>query len=103
MAAQSNPQTQQFLSNVRSQRGPSALPYTEDVQWLIRQHLLALTSTYPSLIPKSEAGNRASVDGESPTRSKEAGEGCKKSGKGRVCWIWIGVEGLGCRRMMGPR
>ncbi|GMN50496.1 hypothetical protein TIFTF001_019664 [Ficus carica] len=35
-----NPQlTQQFLSSVLSQRGPSALPYSEDTKWLIRQHL----------------------------------------------------------------
>ncbi|XP_016469501.1 protein ELC-like [Nicotiana tabacum] len=45
--------TQQFLSSVLSQRGPSALPYTEDVKWLIRQHLLSLIETYPSLQPKT--------------------------------------------------
>ncbi|GAB2222586.1 hypothetical protein Droror1_Dr00016705 [Drosera rotundifolia] len=75
MAAQSNPQTQQFLSNVLSQRGPSALPYTEDVKWLIRQHLLALTSTYPSLIPKTalfthndgRSVNLLQADGTLPT------------------------------------
>ncbi|KAJ6307475.1 hypothetical protein OIU76_017299 [Salix suchowensis] len=44
---------QQFLSSVLSQRGPSALPYTEDTKWLIRQHLLSLTSTFPSLEPKT--------------------------------------------------
>ncbi|GMY22838.1 protein ELC-like [Fagus crenata] len=49
-----NPQqTQQFLSSVLSQRGPSALPYSEDTKWLIRQHLVALTSSYPSLDPKT--------------------------------------------------
>ncbi|KAK9271256.1 hypothetical protein L1049_026846 [Liquidambar formosana] len=49
-----NPQlTQQFLSSVLSQRGPSALPYTEDVKWLIRQHLLSLTDVFPSLQPKT--------------------------------------------------
>ncbi|KAF4389072.1 hypothetical protein F8388_026801 [Cannabis sativa] len=49
-----NPQlTQQFLSNVLSQRGPSALPYSEDTKWLIRQHLVSLTSSYPSLEPKT--------------------------------------------------
>ncbi|KAJ0046778.1 hypothetical protein Pint_05664 [Pistacia integerrima] len=49
-----NPQQiQQFLSSVLSQRGPSALPYAEDTKWLIRQHLLALISTYPSLDPKT--------------------------------------------------
>ncbi|KAE8723668.1 Protein ELC [Hibiscus syriacus] len=50
----SNPQqTQQFLSSVLSQRGPSSLPYTEDTKWLIRQHLLSLVSNYPSLEPKT--------------------------------------------------
>ncbi|XP_050234476.1 protein ELC-like [Mercurialis annua] len=45
--------TQQFLSSILSQRGPSSLPYTEDTKWLIRQHLLALITTYPSLEPKT--------------------------------------------------
>ncbi|OAY36280.1 protein ELC-like [Manihot esculenta] len=45
--------TQQFLSSVLSQRGPSSLPYTEDTKWLIRQHLLSLIGTYPSLEPKT--------------------------------------------------
>ncbi|XP_052202120.1 protein ELC-like [Diospyros lotus] len=52
----SSPNTQyiqQFLSSVLSQRGPSALPYTEDVKWLIRQHLMSLTDAYPSLQPKT--------------------------------------------------
>ncbi|KAL2933990.1 Protein ELC [Bienertia sinuspersici] len=49
----SNPQVLQFLSNVLSQRGPSALPYAEDVKWLIRQHLVSLTDNYPSLRPKT--------------------------------------------------
>ncbi|CAL5400772.1 unnamed protein product [Camellia sinensis] len=44
---------QQFLSSVLSQRGPSALPYTEDVKWLIRQHLVSLSESYPSLQPKT--------------------------------------------------
>ncbi|KAL5993490.1 hypothetical protein ACLOJK_014415 [Asimina triloba] len=44
---------QQFLSSVLSQRGPSALPYTEDVKWLIRQHLVSLIESYPSLQPKT--------------------------------------------------
>ncbi|EOY19556.1 hypothetical protein QUC31_006054 [Theobroma cacao] len=49
-----NPQQiQQFLSSVLSQRGPSSLPYTEDTKWLIRQHLLSVTSHYPSLEPKT--------------------------------------------------
>ncbi|KAL5731867.1 hypothetical protein ACHQM5_004555 [Ranunculus cassubicifolius] len=43
----------QFLNNVLSQRGPSSLPYTEDTKWLIRQHLLTLLQSYPSLIPKT--------------------------------------------------
>ncbi|KAF5193171.1 Elc-like protein [Thalictrum thalictroides] len=42
-------QITQFLNNVLSQRGPTSLPYTEDVKWLIRQHLLTLIETYPSL------------------------------------------------------
>ncbi|KAM3685735.1 hypothetical protein ACB098_11G143100 [Castanea mollissima] len=46
-------ETQQFLSSVLSQRGPSALPYSEDTKWLIRQHLVSLTSAYPSLEPKT--------------------------------------------------
>ncbi|KAL8192121.1 hypothetical protein R6Q57_028070 [Mikania cordata] len=45
--------TQQFLSSVLSQRGPSSLPYSEDVKWLIRQHLLSLYETYPSLHPQT--------------------------------------------------
>ncbi|KAK6928207.1 Steadiness box (SB) domain [Dillenia turbinata] len=56
MASSTPPNTQyiqQFLSSVLSQRGPSALPYTEDVKWLIRQHLIALSSSYPSLHPKT--------------------------------------------------
>ncbi|KDP40583.1 hypothetical protein JCGZ_24582 [Jatropha curcas] len=53
-ATQPNHQaTQQFLSSVLSQRGPSSLPYTEDTKWLIRQHLLALIATHPSLEPKT--------------------------------------------------
>ncbi|KAK6145385.1 hypothetical protein DH2020_022205 [Rehmannia glutinosa] len=45
--------TQQFLNSVLSQRGPEALPYAEDMKWHIRQHLLYLTETYPSLQPKT--------------------------------------------------
>ncbi|XP_020113365.1 protein ELC-like [Ananas comosus] len=44
---------QQFLSTALSQRGPSALPYAEDVKWLIRNHLVALADAFPSLHPKS--------------------------------------------------
>ncbi|KAJ4972101.1 hypothetical protein NE237_005200 [Protea cynaroides] len=51
--AQNAQYIQQFLSNVLSQRGPSALPYAEDVKWLIRQHLLALIENYPGLQPKT--------------------------------------------------
>ncbi|KAK4345634.1 hypothetical protein RND71_035810 [Anisodus tanguticus] len=53
MSPNSTQYTQQFLSSVLSQRGPSALPYTEDVKWLIRQHLLSLIDNYPSLQPKT--------------------------------------------------
>ncbi|XP_042503653.1 protein ELC-like [Macadamia integrifolia] len=52
-ATQNAQYIQQFLSNVLSQRGPSALPYAEDVKWLIRQHLLALIENYPGLQPKT--------------------------------------------------
>ncbi|XP_047337336.1 protein ELC-like [Impatiens glandulifera] len=44
---------QQFLSSILSQRGPSAVPYSEDVKWLIRQHLVSLSESFPSLLPKS--------------------------------------------------
>ncbi|XP_078427748.1 protein ELC-like [Wolffia australiana] len=43
----------QFLSGALSQRGPNALPYAEDVKWLIRQHLISLLEAFPSLPPKS--------------------------------------------------
>ncbi|CAI9096824.1 OLC1v1033048C1 [Oldenlandia corymbosa var. corymbosa] len=43
---------QQFLNNVLSTR---ALPYVEDVKWLIRQHLLALSEAYPSLQIKTSS------------------------------------------------
>ncbi|KAK4482048.1 hypothetical protein RD792_011606 [Penstemon davidsonii] len=45
--------TQQFLNTVLSQGGPSALPYAEAMKWHIRQHLLHLTESYPSLQPKT--------------------------------------------------
>ncbi|CAN6819037.1 unnamed protein product, partial [Brassica oleracea] len=49
-----NPQQiQQFLSSVLSQRGPNSVPYDESTKWLIRQHLLNLISSYPSLEPKT--------------------------------------------------
>jgi ESCRT-I complex subunit TSG101 len=44
---------QQFLNTALSQRGPSALPYAEDVKWLIRNHLVALAEAFPSLHPKA--------------------------------------------------
>jgi ESCRT-I complex subunit TSG101 len=43
----------QFLNTALSQRGPSALPYAEDVKWLIRNHLVALVEALPSLHPKA--------------------------------------------------
>ncbi|XP_008799618.1 protein ELC-like [Phoenix dactylifera] len=46
---------QQFLSTALSQRGPAALPYAEDVKWLIRQHLVALAESFPSVHPKASA------------------------------------------------
>ncbi|CAN1343789.1 Protein ELC-like [Linum perenne] len=48
-----SPAIQQFLSSVLSQRGPSAVPYSEDTKWLIRQQLLSLATAYPSLEPKT--------------------------------------------------
>uniref|UniRef100_A0A7N0T5P8 Uncharacterized protein n=1 Tax=Kalanchoe fedtschenkoi TaxID=63787 RepID=A0A7N0T5P8_KALFE len=49
-----NPQlTQQFLSNVLSQRGPSSLPYSEDVKRLIRHHLVTLAEAIPSIQPRT--------------------------------------------------
>ncbi|KAM0855781.1 hypothetical protein ACQ4PT_049562 [Festuca glaucescens] len=44
---------QQFLNTALSQRGPSALPYAEDVKWLIRNHLVALADAFPSLHPRA--------------------------------------------------
>jgi ESCRT-I complex subunit TSG101 len=43
----------QFLNTALSQRGPSALPYAEDVKWLIRNHLVALAEAFPSLRPRA--------------------------------------------------
>ncbi|CAN6460628.1 unnamed protein product [Victoria cruziana] len=43
----------QFLNGVLSQRGPSALPYSEDLKWYIRQHLVNLVQEYPSLQVKT--------------------------------------------------
>ncbi|KAJ7954564.1 protein ELC-like [Quillaja saponaria] len=45
--------TQQFLSSILSQAGPSALPYSSDAKWLIREHLVSLTKNVPSLDPKT--------------------------------------------------
>ncbi|KAG9148258.1 hypothetical protein Leryth_012216 [Lithospermum erythrorhizon] len=45
--------TQHFLNTILSSRGPSSPPYTEDVKWLIRQHLLSLIDTFPSLTTTS--------------------------------------------------
>lgn len=45
--------TQQFLSNVLSQRGPSSLPYSEDVKRLIRHHLVTLSEAIPSMQPRT--------------------------------------------------
>ncbi|KAL9230661.1 hypothetical protein vseg_005984 [Gypsophila vaccaria] len=52
-SSSSSAQTQQFLSTILSQRGPTSLPYSEDVKWLIRQHLLALVDAFPSLSIKT--------------------------------------------------
>ncbi|XP_047980444.1 protein ELC-like [Salvia hispanica] len=45
--------TQQFLNTALSQRGPAALPYAEETKWRIRQHLMQLVESYPSLHPKT--------------------------------------------------
>ncbi|XP_020202868.1 protein ELC-like [Cajanus cajan] len=47
------PAVTQFLNSVLSQRGPSAVPYSEDTKWLIRQQLVSLTTAFPSLEPKT--------------------------------------------------
>ncbi|KAM0921636.1 hypothetical protein ACQ4PT_006610 [Festuca glaucescens] len=44
---------QQILNTTLSQRGLSALPYAEDVKWLIRNHLVALADAFPSLRPRA--------------------------------------------------
>nr|XP_043622171.1 protein ELC-like [Erigeron canadensis] len=44
-----SPPTVQFLNSVLSQSSPLALPYAEDNKWLIRQHLVTLTESSPSL------------------------------------------------------
>ncbi|KAI3899786.1 hypothetical protein MKW92_021901 [Papaver armeniacum] len=54
---QSTQVIQQFLSTVLSQRGPLALQYTEDSKWLIRQHLVSLIESYPSLQLKTAVFN----------------------------------------------
>ncbi|MCO5548365.1 hypothetical protein L7F22_001822 [Adiantum nelumboides] len=51
-AASSPHNVMQFLSSLLSQRGPNALPYSEDVKLLIRQHLLNLMQELPSLRAK---------------------------------------------------
>ncbi|KAK7307124.1 hypothetical protein VNO77_39913 [Canavalia gladiata] len=53
MVQSGNTQVTQFLNSVLSLRGPSAVPYSEDTKWLIRQHLVALITTFPSLEPKT--------------------------------------------------
>ncbi|KAJ3672339.1 hypothetical protein LUZ60_007060 [Juncus effusus] len=52
-SAQTAQYAAQFLNTALSQRGPAALPYAEDVKWLIRNHLVSLVETFPSLHPKS--------------------------------------------------
>ncbi|GLJ20421.1 hypothetical protein SUGI_0370940 [Cryptomeria japonica] len=47
-------QDAQFLNRVLSQRGSSALPYEEDLQCHIRQHLLSLMQAFPNLIVQPE-------------------------------------------------
>uniref|UniRef100_A0A0C9S179 TSA: Wollemia nobilis Ref_Wollemi_Transcript_26238_1798 transcribed RNA sequence n=1 Tax=Wollemia nobilis TaxID=56998 RepID=A0A0C9S179_9CONI len=53
VTGQSSHSSVQFLNNVLSQRGPSALPYEEDVKWLIRQHLVSVIQEFPSLQAKT--------------------------------------------------
>ncbi|KAI5061814.1 hypothetical protein GOP47_0022353 [Adiantum capillus-veneris] len=73
-AASSPHSTMQFLSSLLSQRGPNALPYSEDVKLLIRQHLLNLMQELPSLRAKpasfvhndGTSANLLQVDGTVP-------------------------------------
>ncbi|GMN54525.1 hypothetical protein TIFTF001_023653 [Ficus carica] len=58
--------TQQFLSIVLSQHGPSALPYSEDTKWLIRQHLVSLSAAFPSLEPKTASFTHNSISCRDP-------------------------------------
>lgn len=44
-----SPQFQQYLSSVLSQGGPNALPYSEDVKWQVRQHIIDLVAEFRSL------------------------------------------------------
>ncbi|CAH8359853.1 unnamed protein product [Eruca vesicaria subsp. sativa] len=66
----SNPQeVQQFLSSVLSQRGPNSSPYDESTKWLLRQHLLDLITSHPSLTLKtatSHSLNHLQADGTIP-------------------------------------
>lgn len=57
VTGQSTHSSVQFLNNVLSQRGPSALPYDEEVKWLIRQHLVSVIQEYPSLQAKTAIFN----------------------------------------------
>lgn len=64
----------QFLNSVLSQRGPSALPYEENLKLTIRSHLVSLLEEFPSLQVKTEsfthndgkACNLLQVDGTIP-------------------------------------
>ncbi|GLC34413.1 hypothetical protein PLESTB_000731200 [Pleodorina starrii] len=51
----------EYLTNVLSQRGPSAVPYDEKVKWNIRDHVFELLKVYPTL--KSELSDYHSNDG----------------------------------------
>ncbi|GFR44116.1 hypothetical protein Agub_g5278, partial [Astrephomene gubernaculifera] len=42
----------EYLTNVLSQRGPTAVPYNEDVKWNIRDHLTELQKVFPTLATK---------------------------------------------------
>ncbi|GIL66936.1 hypothetical protein Vafri_20457 [Volvox africanus] len=42
----------EYLTNVLSQRGPSAVPYDENVKWNIRDHVSELQKVFPTLSSK---------------------------------------------------
>ncbi|GMN39905.1 hypothetical protein TIFTF001_009132 [Ficus carica] len=98
-----NPQlTQQFLSSILSQRGPSALPYSEDTKWLIRQHLVSLSAAFPSLEPKTASfthncrtSDGGVVGGWSRSGSREDLQMGSRKGGGDLGFPSFGLESHG--------